>query len=64
MIPCMLRIDALVAEVEEQEELARDTAAGLMRPAYRPRFDRRGQRLGHSNWERAWCTRSKLPIEP
>ncbi len=23
------------------------------------RFDRRGQRLGHTNWERAWCTRSK-----
>ena len=26
------------------------------------RFDTRGKRLGHSNWERAWCTRSKLPI--
>jgi tRNA (guanine-N7-)-methyltransferase len=26
------------------------------------RFDRRGQRLGHSNWEQAWCNRSKLPI--
>jgi tRNA (guanine-N7-)-methyltransferase len=26
------------------------------------RFDTRGQRLGHTNWERAWCTRSKLPI--
>ncbi len=26
------------------------------------RFDKRGKRLGHSNWERAWCTRSKLPI--
>jgi len=24
------------------------------------RFDSRGQRLGHHNWERAWCTRSKL----
>ena len=24
------------------------------------RFDSRGQRLGHSNWERAWCKRSKL----
>ena len=24
------------------------------------RFDRRGQRLGHENWERAWCTRSKV----
>jgi tRNA (guanine-N7-)-methyltransferase len=22
------------------------------------RFDLRGERLGHSNWERAWCTRS------
>ncbi len=22
------------------------------------RFDNRGQRLGHKNWERAWCTRS------
>ena len=22
------------------------------------RFDKRGQRLGHSNWEGAWCTRS------
>lgn len=26
------------------------------------RFDTRGSKLGHSNWERAWCTRSKLPI--
>jgi len=26
------------------------------------RFDKRGQRLGHTNWERAWCTRNKLPI--
>ena len=25
------------------------------------RFDSRGKRLGHSNWERAWRTRSKLP---
>lgn len=24
------------------------------------RFDSRGQRLGHDNWERAWCTRSKI----
>jgi tRNA (guanine-N7-)-methyltransferase len=24
------------------------------------RFDSRGARLGHSNWERAWCTRSKI----
>jgi tRNA (guanine-N7-)-methyltransferase len=24
------------------------------------RFDNRGARLGHSNWERAWCTRSKI----
>jgi tRNA (guanine-N7-)-methyltransferase len=24
------------------------------------KFDRRGQRLGHKNWERAWCKRSKL----
>ena len=24
------------------------------------RFDKRGQKLGHVNWERAWCTRSKL----
>lgn len=24
------------------------------------RFDSRGQRLGHRNWETAWCTRSKL----
>jgi len=33
-------------------------------PADRPvsRFDTRGQRLGHNNWERAWCNRSKLPI--
>jgi tRNA (guanine-N7-)-methyltransferase len=23
------------------------------------RFDRRGQRLGHANWEQAWCTCSK-----
>jgi tRNA (guanine-N7-)-methyltransferase len=23
------------------------------------RFDSRGQRLGHSNWERAWCTTEK-----
>jgi tRNA (guanine-N7-)-methyltransferase len=23
------------------------------------RFDERGTRLGHTNWERAWCTRSK-----
>jgi tRNA (guanine-N7-)-methyltransferase len=22
------------------------------------RFDLRGQKLGHENWERAWCTRS------
>jgi hypothetical protein len=22
------------------------------------RFDLRGRRLGHSNWERAWCKRS------
>jgi tRNA (guanine-N7-)-methyltransferase len=28
------------------------------------RFDTRGSKLGHSNWERAWCTRSKLPITP
>lgn len=27
------------------------------------RFDTRGQKLGHNNWERAWCTRSKLPID-
>lgn len=26
------------------------------------RFDTRGSKLGHSNWEHAWCTRSKLPI--
>ena len=26
------------------------------------RFDTRGNKLGHTNWERAWCTRSKLPI--
>lgn len=26
------------------------------------RFDTRGKRLGHSNWESAWRTRSKLPI--
>jgi tRNA (guanine-N7-)-methyltransferase len=25
------------------------------------KFDIRGQRLGHQNWERAWCKRSKLP---
>jgi len=24
------------------------------------RFDKRGQRLGHENWERAWCTRNKI----
>jgi len=24
------------------------------------RFDSRGQRLGHKNWEQAWCTRSKF----
>lgn len=24
------------------------------------RFDSRGQRLGHSNWERAWCTCNKI----
>jgi tRNA (guanine-N7-)-methyltransferase len=24
------------------------------------RFDSRGQRLGHRNWEKAWCTRSKF----
>ena len=24
------------------------------------RFDRRGERLGHRNWERAWCKRSKV----
>lgn len=28
------------------------------------RFDTRGSKLGHTNWERAWCTRSKLPISP
>ncbi len=26
------------------------------------RFDRRGQRLGHRNWERAWQTRNPLPL--
>jgi tRNA (guanine-N7-)-methyltransferase len=26
------------------------------------RFDTRGSKLGHTNWEHAWCTRSKLPI--
>jgi len=33
-------------------------------PKDRPisRFDSRGARLGHKNWEQAWCTRSKLPI--
>jgi tRNA (guanine-N7-)-methyltransferase len=25
------------------------------------KFDIRGQRLGHSNWEQAWCSRNKLP---
>lgn len=30
----------------------------------RTRFDTRGQRLGHRNWECAWCTCSKLPIRP
>ena len=25
------------------------------------RFDRRGQGLGHTNWEQAWCKRSKIP---
>jgi tRNA (guanine-N7-)-methyltransferase len=24
------------------------------------RFDTRGNRLGHTNWERAWCKRSKI----
>jgi len=28
------------------------------------RFDKRGSKLGHTNWERAWCTRNKLPIQP
>jgi tRNA (guanine-N7-)-methyltransferase len=28
------------------------------------RFDTRGSKLGHTNWERSWCTRSKLPITP
>jgi len=28
------------------------------------RFDTRGSKLGHTNWERAWCTRNKLPISP
>lgn len=28
------------------------------------KFDIRGQRLGHSNWEQAWCRRSILPSEP
>ena len=26
------------------------------------RFDMRGQRLGHENWEQAWCNCNKLPI--
>ncbi len=26
------------------------------------RFDARGKRLGHANWERAWCTRNKSRI--
>jgi tRNA (guanine-N7-)-methyltransferase len=26
------------------------------------RFDTRGKKLGHENWERAWCRCSKLPI--
>jgi len=28
------------------------------------KFDIRGQRLGHSNWEQAWCTRNNLPSRP
>ncbi|HJP05170.1 MAG: tRNA (guanosine(46)-N7)-methyltransferase TrmB [Gammaproteobacteria bacterium] len=33
-------------------------------PSDRPvsRFDSRGVTLGHENWEKAWCTCSKLPI--
>ena len=26
------------------------------------RFDKRGERLGHRNWEGAWCTHSKLHL--
>jgi tRNA (guanine-N7-)-methyltransferase len=26
------------------------------------RFDLRGQKLGHENWEQAWCNCNKLPI--
>ena len=28
------------------------------------KFDIRGQRLGHINWEQAWCSRSILPSKP
>jgi len=28
------------------------------------KFDMRGQRLGHSNWEQAWCSRNILPSKP
>ena len=28
------------------------------------RFDNRGARLGHSNWERAWCKCSKVNTQP
>ena len=33
-------------------------------PSDRPvtRFDMRGQKLGHENWEQAWCNCNKLPI--